>query len=310
MFVVLRACEDRVVAQSVDVSPGELSAQPSAAAGLAASAAAVRAGVRLDTITDFDELRSVSSLLESVWGRSDEGVPINTDVLRSIVHAGGCITCAYTDEDVLVGAAALTPSVPSMASYSLIAAARGGGRDMGVGYAIKMNQRSWALQHGFTTMTWTFDPLVSRNARFNLVKLGAQAEVYEVAFYGHPTDDISGSDEADRLVARWMLESDRAEAASTDAANGPEAEAGVSPPPGAILSEPGPDGAVMLARLGDDRWCRVPRDIVALRHSDPDQASRWRTVVRAIFTEALAQGLYATSMSRDGWYRLTPKDPG
>lgn len=307
MFVILWACDDQSVVHSVDVTPEELSAQPSAAAVQAASTAALRAGVRLDFITDFERLRSVSALLESVWGRSDEGVPINTDVLRSIVHAGGCVTCAYTDQDVLVGAAALMPSVPSVASYSLIAAARGGGRDVGVGYAIKMNQRSWALQHGFTTMTWTFDPLVSRNARFNLVKLGAQAEAYEVAFYGQPSDDISGSDEADRLVALWELDSARVAAASTAAVGGREADAVHGPPPEAILPEPGPDGAPAFARLVEDRWCRVPRDIVALRRSDPDQASSWRTVVRAFFTEAFDQDLYATSMSRDGWYRLTPR---
>lgn len=293
--------------QPVDVTHERLPAQPIAHAALAASAAAARAGVRMDTISDFEQLRSVSSLLESVWGRSDEGVPINTDVLRSIVHAGGCVTCAYVDQDVLVGAAALMPSVPSVASYSLIAAARGGGRDMGVGYAIKMTQRSWALRNGFTTMSWTFDPLVSRNARFNLVKLGARAELYEVAFYGYPTDDISGSDEADRLVASWALDSARAIVASAATGGAQASEAVHNPPQGAAFTESGPDGAPMWAHFGEDQWCRVPADIVAMRRSDPDQASQWRTVVRAIFTQAFDEGLYATSMSREGWYRLTPR---
>lgn len=293
---------------AVDVSPEERSAEVLAAAAMASSAAAVRAGVTLEYIADFEQLRSVSALLESVWGRSAEGVPINTDVLRGIVHAGGCVTCAYDPDHTLVGAAALTPAVPAVASYSLIAAARGGSRDRGIGYAIKLHQRSWALRHGFTTMTWTFDPLVSRNARFNLVKLGAHAEEYEVDFYGHPSDEISGPDDADRLVARWALESARVEAAIAAADGGPGSDAALAPPAGAHRSAPGPDGPAVLARLDADLWCRVPRDIVALRRSDPGQASSWRTVVRAIFTEAFAQGLYATSMSRDGWYRLTPKD--
>ncbi|MGB5951979.1 MAG: hypothetical protein WBG57_05595 [Ornithinimicrobium sp.] len=294
--------------QSIEVTPEELSTGSSSAAALDASAAATRAGVRLESITDFEQLRSVSALLESVWGRSDEGVPINSDVLRGIVHAGGCVTCAYSRDEELVGAAALMPSVPSVASYSLIAAARAGGSDQGIGYAVKMNQRSWALQHGFTSMTWTFDPLVSRNARFNLVKLGAQAEVYEVAFYGQPSDDISGSDEADRLVARWVLGSARALAASALVADGPGADSEHGPPPQATLSQAGPDDNAMLARLDEDVWCRVPQDIISLRRSDPEHASSWRAMVRTVFTEAFADGLYATSISRDGWYRLTPKD--
>ncbi|MGC1206326.1 MAG: hypothetical protein WA880_00055, partial [Ornithinimicrobium sp.] len=235
--------------------------------------------------------------------------------LRSIVHAGGCVTGAYAEDGALVGAAALTPSVPSVASYSFIAAARSGSSDTGIGYAIKTYQRSWALTNGFTTMSWTFDPLVSRNARFNLVKLGAVAEVYEVAFYGQPTDEISGCDEADRLVARWALDSERVLAAAEVVINGfvgtPQTDSAVEaarhPPLQSVSAELGPDGSPMLARLDVERWCRVPRDIVALRRSDPDQASAWRMAVRAVFTEAFREGLHATSMSRDGWYRLTAK---
>lgn len=264
-------------------------------------------------IHDFEPLRSVSALLEAVWGRSEEGVPMNTDVLRSIVHAGGAVTGAFTSEGALVGAAALTPSVPSVAAYSFIAAAQRGGSDAGIGYAIKMYQRSWALQNGFTTMSWTFDPLVSRNARFNLVKLGASARVYEKAFYGQPTDEISGEDEADRLVACWALDSDRAARASAAAAlpastaSDPTTEDAFRSPADAFLSARGPDGFPMTVSLHGSRWCRVPRDIVALRRSDPGQASAWRMAVREVFTDAFSEGMEATSMSRDGWYRLTPK---
>lgn len=293
------------------VHPVDFASVPSSveidAADSVAASAAQRTGVRLETITDFNDMLVVSALLESVWGRSDEGVPMNADVLRAIVHAGGCVTCAYDDQDALVGAAALMPSVPSTASYSMIAAAREGGQNAGVGYAIKMHQRSWALRHGFTSMAWTFDPLVSRNARFNLVKLGAHADEYEVGFYGHPTDAISGSDEADRLVVRWDLGSARVVAACAAVLGGQENDPASSPPPQATLSEIGPDGVAVLARLSDDRWCRVPHDVVALRRSDPDQASWWRMVTRSIFLEAFRDGLCATSMSRDGWYGLIPE---
>lgn len=293
------------------VHPVDFASLPSSAetdaADAVAGSAAQRAGVRLETIIDFDDMLAVSALLESVWGRSDEGVPMNADVLRAIVHAGGCVTCAYDEQDSLVGAAALMPSVPSTVSYSMIAAAREGGRNAGVGWAIKMHQRSWALRHGFTTMAWTFDPLLSRNARFNLVKLGAQAEEYEVAFYGHPTDAISGSDEADRLVVNWDLGSYKVLAACTAVLDGQQGEATISPPTQATLSRVGPDGAAVFARLGLERWCRVPSDIIALRRSDPDQASWWRMAMRSIFVEAFSDGLCARSMSRDGWYRLSPK---
>ena len=63
-------------------------------------------------------------------------------------------------------------------------------------------------------MTWTFDPPVARNARFNLARLGAVAAEYEVAFYGRMSDGINGDDDSDRLVARWSLAGGRAAAAA------------------------------------------------------------------------------------------------
>ncbi|MFC6937247.1 hypothetical protein ACFQHO_47865 [Actinomadura yumaensis] len=138
--------------------------------------------------------------------------PFGVDVLRAIVHAGGAVHCA-DDGTGLVGASVLTFCAPgSRAVYSMIAAART--RDRGVGFAVKQAQRAWALQQGATSMLWTFDPLVSRNARFNLVKLGATAVAYETDFYGRMDDGIEGDGETDRLTAAWSLAHARTGAAA------------------------------------------------------------------------------------------------
>jgi predicted GNAT superfamily acetyltransferase len=153
-------------------------------------------------------------------------------------------------------------------------------------------------------MVWTFDPLVSRNARFNLVALGATAGEYEPAFYGVMTDDLNGTDDSDRLVAHWDLDSPRAVAAA-------EGRRAVDPGrEGAVVRGEGPDGHPMLLEGALDgvqvRWCRVPTDVVALRQERPGEASEWRKAVREAMVPAFADGLVASYLTRDGWYLLAP----
>jgi predicted GNAT superfamily acetyltransferase len=267
-----------------------------------AATAARRAGVTLTTPRAMDDLRRISGLLESVWGRTAEGVPLNSELLRSLVHAGGAVTAAHDAGGELVGAAVLSPAAPAGSSYSLIAAASSGHRDRGVGRAVKLAQRAWALQHGFRSMVWTFDPLVSRNARFNLARLGAVADAYEPSFYGRMSDAINGTDDSDRLVARWELGSQRVVAATEGTAPDPAPDAAAD-----VLGS-GPDGWPMLRQDASGLWCRVPADIVDVRRRAPEDAARWRTAVRAAVTKALADGRTATHMTRDGWYLLTSEE--
>jgi predicted GNAT superfamily acetyltransferase len=267
-----------------------------------AAAAARRAAVTVATVDDMPAMREVSALLESVWGRTEEGVPLNSELLRSLAHAGGAVTAARDGSGRLVGAAVLSVAAPPGSTYSLIAAAAEGSQDRGVGYALKLDQRSWALERGYRTMAWTFDPLVSRNARFNLVKLGAVADEYQPSFYGRMSDRINGADDSDRLVARWQLDSRRAVAATEGTADQP------APSEDAEALGAGPDGEPMLRRDGRGLWCRVPLDILDVRRRDPEQAVRWRSAVRNAITSAFADACTATSMTRDGWYLLSSEE--
>lgn len=261
------------------------------------AAAEPRRDLVLGETTSMAELQDVARLFESVWGRNAEGVPISSEMMRSLAHAGGLISVARKPDGELVGAAVLGRAEPG-SCYGYIAAAARGVPDHGIGFALKQHQRSWALAHDLTVMRWTFDPLVSRNARFNLTKLGARAGVYVEGFYGHMDDALNGRDLADRLVPEWRLDAESVRAAAL----GQTAEPG-EPSPSAT-GELGPDGQVAFVDADAIRWCRVPLDVVALRRTDPDQASRWRSAVRGRLTEAFADGFVAVGASRSGWYRL------
>lgn len=110
-------------------------------------------------------------------------------------------------------------------------------------------------------------------------------------------DGVNDGDESDRLTVTWDLTAPRTPRETGDRDAAP-------------VTHLAPDDAFLARRDTSDRhiWCRVPDDIVKLRAADPTLALRWRHAVRAVFTEAFAEGYVATGMSRDGWY-TSPAPP-
>ncbi|MGX6745525.1 chorismate synthase [Streptomyces peucetius] len=265
-----------------------------------AGEAARTAGVTIRTVHDVAGIRAVADFFAHVWQTPHATPPYPSEVLHSLVHAGGAVHAAYSagpSGELLAGAAVAVFGPPAERDvYSFVAAATASGR--GVGFAVKQAQRLWALERGATTMRWTFDPLVSRNARFNLVKLGAVGSEYLVDFYGPMSDGVNTGDESDRLTVVWDLVSGTTR--TDDPADGRST---------ADVVRRAPDGGPLALRDAARLWCRVPEDIVALRAADPALALDWRHAVREVFTEAYGGGLRATAMSRDGWYLLTRPSP-
>lgn len=256
--------------------------------------------------TTMTHMREVSALLASVWGSNDEGVPINSEMLRSLVHADGLVSTLRDADGTLLGAAVLGRAAPGTA-YSFIAAVRPGSEHRGLGVMLKQHQLQWCLARDITTMRWTFDPLVARNARFNLVKLGARVRRYEPGFYGVMGDQINGTDVADRMVADWTLthpQPDRSQPDESQSDPSQPDRAAPEPPAGGT---PGPDGEPAFAEHHGQRWVRVPRDIVALRRERPGEATAWREFTRDRLGEALGAGFVAVGFTDSGWYHLTPE---
>ncbi|MGH3472696.1 MAG: GNAT family N-acetyltransferase [Nocardioidaceae bacterium] len=231
----------------------------------AAGAAATTAGVRLRELTEIEEFRAVVKLLADVWGRTDNP-PVNAELLRAFAKTGNYVAGAH-DGPRLVGTCIgfySGPSTQVLHSHIAGVAPKMAGR--GVGFALKLHQRAWALQRGVEVIEWTFDPLVARNAYFNLVKLTARAAEYLTNFYGPMLDVINGDDDTDRLLVRWELASPDVIAASA----------------GSPRRRPVPQAGSV--RVG------VPDDIEAMRLVDPDKAREWRMRVREQLAPLIAAG--------------------
>lgn len=239
-----------------------------------------RSGVTLRTLHDLRELDEARDIFDATWPMAGGGSNLPSNLFRALVHAGAYACAAYVD-DRAVGAtvAFLGREHLQLILHSHMAAVIERYRDRSIGTAMKCHQRLWALEHDIPVISWTFDPLVRRNLRLNMLKLGAQVRDYECNFYGRMDDDYDFVDESDRVFAWWVVDSPRANAASRGELQP------VIPSADALVIE-------------------IPEDIVALRKTDLAASQRWRLRVREQMQAALADGYRVTNVTHDGNYVL------
>ena len=278
------------------------------AAHAAAERAADRAGVRIAMPLELDELARAAAVWQRVW--SPEGEPlVPAEMLRALTHAGNYLSVAHAGGEsvgALLGFFGGHDRVDRMHSHIL--GVDPGAQLHGVGFALKLHQRAWALQRGIAQMSWTYDPLVRRNGHFNLVKLGARGTDYLVDFYGAMPDAINGGDHTDRILVEWDLTADVAHA-GTDHAAVESVEAWIARGAAVVLDiradeAPAPrDGSAAVADA-PILLCATPPDIVEIRQRDLECAHRWRAAVREVMTGAMQRGFRLVAMARGGWYVL------
>jgi predicted GNAT superfamily acetyltransferase len=162
-------------------------------------------------------------------------------------------------------------------------------RRSGVGLVLKLHQRWWALERGIETITWTFDPLIKRNANFNLARLGATAGQYLENVYGDMNDVLNGRDESDRLWVRWHLSDVDVEAAAAGTPR--RVPAPVEAVKRLTAGRDGRPAVLPTTDAGESLFtCEIPTDIELLRRSDPELASAWRLALRAVLGRSLRAG--------------------
>jgi predicted GNAT superfamily acetyltransferase len=278
-----------------------------------AERAARRSGVTIRELTDVAAMDSAYALVDRIWRPDPSNPPVTTELLRALGKAGNYLAGAY-DGPVLVGVTVGFFAAPSGTGlHSHVTGVSGSARRRSVGFALKLHQRAWALARGITTITWTFDPLVRRNAYFNLVKLGAHAAEYLPDFYGPMQDSINGGDETDRLLTTWELDSPEAAAACAGhprALDRAALRAGGATELLAVTASGAPRVAPASDRGAAVALAAVPPDVEGLRAERPDLAGRWRRALREVLGEALADGARVTGFDREGWYVIERRAAG
>lgn len=195
-------------------------------------------------------------------------------------NASGFTLGAY-DGDKLAG---FVLSVPAFmrgepAFYSHMTGVRSEYQGHGIGAKLKWAQRTRALNDGVKYIKWTFEPVKARNAYFNLEKLGATVNEFQVNFYGTDygtapeTEGKKFGLASDRLFAEWNLQSPKVEALAA--------------------------GEKFYDTREPDASVEIMNDWLALVESDPAAALAEQLRIRGEFEAAFADGLVGRSFRRD-----------
>ncbi len=252
--------------------------------------AAAAAGVELRELTTLEDADRILEVMIATWG---EHQLLPRELIRALMHSGNAPWGAFEGPRMVgyvLGFLGREGDLTHVHSHMLAVLPEC--RSRGVGRALKLAQRAAALDLGVEVVRWTFDPLLSRNAYFNLVKLGAVCDAFHRNFYGEMTDLLNRGERSDRLVVRWDL---------TAEPPGPAEERGV-----VVLDRAGPDDRPTPAP-GDrpgagPALVRIPRDYHALRERDRELALAWRDATASAIEACLGAGLIARGFSVGSTY--------
>lgn len=268
---------------------------------------------RLETQADYDQ---AVALQEDTWGAGfTDRVP--AAILRVAQKVGGVSAGAFDARGRLLGFVFGLTGVRDghLVHWSDMLAVRQEARGRHLGQRLKEYQRSLVRALGVEVMYWTFDPLVARNAHFNLNRLGACIAEYVPDMYGSNTGSaLAGPLPTDRFVAEWKLVADAADS-RTDASMRPTADsrrdrviAASHPAPHASgLGVPAPlaitthDARVEVAHPlpeADMVHLPIPSDIERVLASAPDAALEWRLATREAFLHYLSRGYRVCAFDR------------
>jgi len=247
------------------------------------------------------DLESVLRLEKEVWGLDDADVIPLT--LAVALKAAGSMWLGAFDDNQLVGFALAFPSLEGGTAgfHSHMLAVRASHRGRNLGYELKLAQRQGALARDIKEMTWTFDPLRSRNAHLNFHRLGVVCDSYRIDFYGPQTSSPLHRNGTDRLWVTWHMADSRVE----ERLKGKNARAEVMDallhlePLVRFNGDGRPAEGDLAKALARHRIAiEIPGDIDPIEREDPGRARTWRLATRAAFTEALRAGFIVKEFCR------------
>jgi predicted GNAT superfamily acetyltransferase len=250
--------------------------------------------IEVREVSEMADLEDVFRMIDAIWRPEPSAIPVSREMMRALSHAGNYVAAAYQNGQLTGISIAFLSDPPGTSLHSHITGAVGG---RGVGRALKLHQREWALRRGLSRITWTYDPLVRRNAHFNLTRLAATADEYLPSFYGTMSDAINSGDETDRVLAVWHLSDPAVVAAASGIPHR------VDPPAGAVRALSDQSGRPVIGSTRAPAvLVEVPEDIERLRQEDPGAAKAWRLAMREVLAGLLAEGARVTGFHNRSCY--------
>ncbi len=259
----------------------------------------------IHTLETPAEMEQVEELQRQVWPGSETDI-VPSHLLLTIAHNGGLVLGAYVNGQLagfVMGFAGLydVPDGPRPKHCSHQMGVLPAHRDSGIGFALKQAQWQMVRKQGLDRITWTYDPLLSRNGFLNIARLGAVCNTYLREVYGDMRDGLNAGLPSDRFqVDLWVntqrverrlgkrprgeLSMEQVQLADTPIWNKALInKAGFAVPADAL---PELEGRVGLIE--------IPSDFLKLKAADFELALAWRLHSRALLEKAFNQGYLVT----------------
>jgi predicted GNAT superfamily acetyltransferase len=229
-------------------------------------------GILVRHCRGIEEFEACVRLEREVWKSADiDVVPIPLFVVAS--NTGGQVLGAFQGKHLIgftMAIAGWRNGKPLLHSH--MTAVSGAHRDLGIGRKLKLFQRTDALARGISVIEWTFDPLITKNAYFNFMRLGAIARCYVPNAYGITTSPLHAALPTDRLVAEWHLNSQRVLRILAGKRSTPAFD----------------KNAIRIS---------IPADIEGLRASNPEKAAQIQAEIRGQFSRWFSKKYTATAVA-------------
>jgi predicted GNAT superfamily acetyltransferase len=275
------------------------------------------------------EMAAVEALQQRIWPGNDVEI-VPGHMLLATSHNGGLVIGAYQatnpnktspserllhdgDGTALPPSSSLvgfvfgfpglyeTPDGPRLKHHSHMLGVLPEARDLGLGFALKRAQWQMVRRQGIDRITWTYDPLLSRNAHLNIARLGAVCNTYLRDVYGEMRDQLNAGLPSDRFQVDWWVNTQRVSRRLSKRPR-PQLDLAHFLDAGTIIINPSQlsvNGLPMpgyrslagdLVQLSDGEYTpllllEIPADFQALRKADITLAGEWRLQTRSMFEE-------------------------
>jgi predicted GNAT superfamily acetyltransferase len=269
----------------------------------------------IKVIEAMEEIHRVEQLQRQVWQESETDI-VPAHLMNSAIHNGGVLLGAYVGEDLagfVFGFPGFytTPDGPRLKHYSSMLGVQPGYRDLGIGFALKRAQWQLVRHQGIDRITWTYDPLLSRNAWLNITRLGAVCNTYLRNFYGDMRDTLNRGLPSDRFDVDWWVNSHRVNrrlsrrrrnnltlvhylSGGAQVVNPAEWDS-------QGLFHPNPSADPLLSKEQVFLLVEIPADFQALKTADIKLAKEWRLHTRAIFEALFTAGYLVTDFVQSSY---------
>lgn len=239
--------------------------------------------MEIEVVQDPDEIRKVIPVIRSAWGMNSMDQLVK-DIIAAMRFHGGLVLLARDGDNVIGMHFSFTGRRNGrIYLYSHMTGVIGERKYSGIGEKLKLRQRQWAAENGYDLIAWTYDPLMSLNANFNIHKLGAIARTYLRNFYGEMEDSLNFGIPTDRFVAEWWINRDREHPGNPDM----------------TLSVQDDLSSIEPNRLPDTLALSIPNDYVSVKKLERERALSIRMTARNVLEKLFREGFVVVDFRRD-----------